>query len=175
VLTVRPSEAQVAPAPLFKRILCPVDFSSCSERALEYAVSLAQEADARITLLHVLDWPLEAPRASAGFDIGDYREVLAAEARERLRVLVPDEARQWCEPAEEVAAGKPYREILRAAREGASELIVMGVHGRGPLDLALFGSTTHHVVREASCPVLVVRAREETLPTEGRSVDDEPA
>jgi nucleotide-binding universal stress UspA family protein len=54
--------------------------------------------------------------------------------------------------------GKPYREILRVAAERKADLIVMGVLGRGAVDLALFGSTTQHVVRSASCPVLTTRA-----------------
>ena len=57
-----------------------------------------------------------------------------------------------------VLAGKPYREILRAAEEQETELIVIGVHGRGAVDLAPFGSTTHHVVRQAACPVLTLKA-----------------
>jgi len=50
-----------------------------------------------------------------------------------------------------------YREILRVARERDVHLIVLGVHGRNPVDLMLLGSTTHHVVRAASCPVLTLR------------------
>ena len=50
-----------------------------------------------------------------------------------------------------------HREILREAAERRSDLIVLGVHGRNPLDLLLFGSTTHEVFRRASCPVLTVR------------------
>ena len=53
--------------------------------------------------------------------------------------------------------GKPWREVLRIATELQSDLIVMGVQGRGAADLLLFGSTTQHVVREAACPVLTLR------------------
>jgi nucleotide-binding universal stress UspA family protein len=56
-----------------------------------------------------------------------------------------------------VSSGKPSREILRIAAERQSDLIVVGVHGRGAADLMFFGSTTNHVVREATCPVLTVR------------------
>jgi nucleotide-binding universal stress UspA family protein len=58
-----------------------------------------------------------------------------------------------------VAPGKAYRGILKAAQERQADLIVMGVVGRGPLDLLLFGSTTEHVVRQAACPVLTIRVR----------------
>jgi nucleotide-binding universal stress UspA family protein len=56
-----------------------------------------------------------------------------------------------------VTHGKPWREVLRVAGEQHSDLIVMGVQGRGTADLWLFGSTTQHVVREAPCPVLTLR------------------
>jgi nucleotide-binding universal stress UspA family protein len=53
--------------------------------------------------------------------------------------------------------GKPWREVLRLAEEKQSDLIMMGVQGRGAADLLFFGSTTQHVVREAPCPVLTLR------------------
>jgi nucleotide-binding universal stress UspA family protein len=56
-----------------------------------------------------------------------------------------------------VLRGKPAREIVRVAEEEGVDLVVMGVHGHGVIDRLLFGSTTHHVVREAPCPVLSVR------------------
>ena len=56
-----------------------------------------------------------------------------------------------------VVEGRAYREILGQAADKKADLIVMGVHGRGALDLLLFGSTTHHVIRASACPVLIVR------------------
>ncbi|NIS66340.1 MAG: universal stress protein, partial [Gemmatimonadales bacterium] len=56
-----------------------------------------------------------------------------------------------------ILTGRPGREIVRVAAEQAVDLIVLGVHGRGAVDLAMFGSVTHHVVRHASSPVLAVR------------------
>lgn len=58
---------------------------------------------------------------------------------------------------ERLASGKAYREILRVAEETRAEIIVMGVHGKGALNRRLLGSTTHHVIREAGCPVLTLR------------------
>ena len=51
-----------------------------------------------------------------------------------------------------------YREILDVAERDGSDLIVMGVVGRSAADMFFFGSTTNHVVRQAGCPVLTVRA-----------------
>jgi nucleotide-binding universal stress UspA family protein len=162
VLTVPPAVAEqpVAPRPPYKRILCPVDFSAASDRALRYAVSLAEEAQARLVLLHVLElFPEQDIREHGHFDVPEYRRFLEEDARRRLAEAIPGEARAWCEPVEQVGQGKPYREILRVAADDKSDAIVMGVHGRGAIDLALFGSTTNQVVRHAHCPVLTVRGR----------------
>ena len=162
VLTVPPSVADRPPAsrPPYRRILCPVDFSATSDRALRYAFSLAEEAKARLAVLHVLEWfPEHEVREHRHFDVPEYRRFLEEDARHRLAKAIPEDVRTWCEPVEKVACGKAYREILRVAADESSDAIVMGVHGRGALDQLLFGSTTNHVVRQAACPVLTVRGR----------------
>jgi universal stress protein A len=58
--------------------------------------------------------------------------------------------------ATEVSEGRAHREILRASTDVGADLIVMGVHGRGAMDVLLFGSNTNAVIRSAGCPVLVV-------------------
>jgi nucleotide-binding universal stress UspA family protein len=65
--------------------------------------------------------------------------------------------RAYCTVDTVLATGKPYSEILRVASEEMSDVIVIGVHGRGAADLFFFGSTAQHVVRQASCPVLTLR------------------
>jgi nucleotide-binding universal stress UspA family protein len=160
VLTVPPPAEGLHPAGavLFRRIVCPVDFSDASLAALRHALKLAEESRAEITVVHVLEWPVEdEPGARlAGFDVPEFRRYLEKDARERLHEAVPEEARDWCRPREEVVGGRPWREILRVAEERRADLVVMGVRGRNPVDLVLFGSTTHHVVRGARCPVLVM-------------------
>jgi nucleotide-binding universal stress UspA family protein len=161
VMTVPPpvSTPPGTAAVLFNRILCATDFSDSSVKALQYALSLAQEANAELLLMHVIEnvpdtahW--KQPNAMLLRDIRDAEE----DASSQLRQAVPVEARNWCKPEEVLATGKPYRKILRVARERDVHLIVMGVHGRNPVDLMFFGSTTHQVVRAASCPVLTLRA-----------------
>ena len=161
VLTVPPGP-EVLPSGEgpFKRILCAIDFSMASLKGLELALSLAKLADAHLTMVHVLDWgrdglmPRELEEAVAAT-----REQLEVTSRLRLHALIPLDARQWCEPEDIVVLGRPAEEIVRVARRRAEDVIVLGVHGRNALDLALFGSTTHRVVREAPCPVLTVRSR----------------
>jgi nucleotide-binding universal stress UspA family protein len=148
ILTISRPAQDVRPLPLFKTIVCAFDFSESATRALDFALSLPQEADARLILLHVLEW---LP------NLKDAQESLEQDAYRRLREAVPPAAKNWSQPKEKVAAGKAYREILRAAEEESAQLIVQGVQGTNAVDRMFFGSTAHHVVREATCPVLCVR------------------
>ena len=165
VLSVPPHAPDAASpaAVLYRRILCGVDFSDCSMHALNYAMSLAQEANAKLTVLHVVEVPVEV---SADFHEGaptvpvtlaEYAAAAEIKRRERLEQLVPDAVRAFCTVETALATGKPYREILRVASEQHSDLIVIGVHGRRPVDLRFFGSTAQQVVRAAACPVLTLR------------------
>ena len=157
VLTVPPRARATSRLP-FKRLLCPVDFSESSLAALEAALSLAEEGDSELTILHVLEWPVDDDvLATRPFSVPEYRRERERDAVAKLQGLVPDAVRAWCRPDTRLAHGKPYREILGVATEDSSDLIVMGVHGRNALDLMLFGSTTNQVVRRATCPVLTLR------------------
>ncbi len=144
----------------YNMILRPVDFSDESLRALAYALSLAKEADARIILLHVLEGFVGEPdlKALRNLRVFEYYERLEQDASKRLAAVIPDEARLWARPVERIVKGKAYRQILRLAEEEGAELIVMGASGRGALNRLLFGSTAHHVTREARCPVLTLHS-----------------
>ena len=147
----------VRPQP-FVTIVCPIDFSPLSMRALKYAQSLAQESGKRLLLLHVLDWNVDRPiTASEGPAISAARRQREEAARLELHALVGDDARLWCQCEELTVIGRPYEEILRVAGERNADLIVMGVHGRNTIETALYGSTTTQVVRRAACPVLTIR------------------
>jgi nucleotide-binding universal stress UspA family protein len=159
VLTVPPSaDAASTEVVTFKRILCPIDFSPSALQALGFALDLARQADGRVTLLHVVEWLAEEePKALAHFNVSEYQGYLAADAVDRLRLLVSEESRTWVEIDNMVVLGRSHREILQAAETIPANLIVMGAQGRGGVGLALFGSTTQQVVRSAECPVLTVR------------------
>jgi len=164
VLTVPPrlAESAAPPAVTFKRIVCAVDFSECSLRALEYAMSIAQEADARLTVLHVIE---PVPNVPADDDspllgmktVKEYIAAAEEEGRTLLRKAIPDGVRAYCEVDAVQRVGTPYREILGLATEQVADLIVLGVHGRGVVDLMFFGSTAQHVVRQGACSVLTLR------------------
>jgi len=167
VLTVGNVPPHPRKGPLFRRILCAADLTAASERTLDMALSLAGENDARITLLHVVESvPGEtgARLYLAVPEIGPLRRELKDQARARLRQAVPDAARDFCEVNERVEAGTAWREILDAAEEMDADLIVMGAHAHGPIGRVFFGSTSSHVVRQAPCPVLVVRETKSERP-----------
>ena len=104
-------------------------------------------------------WVFEEPWGEHVYTVEGYREQMESEVTKRLNEVVPDEVRNWCQVESVVRSGKAYPEILKTAEETEADLIVMGVVGRNPLDIMLFGSTTQHVVRRAKCPVLTVRSK----------------
>jgi nucleotide-binding universal stress UspA family protein len=163
VLTVPKHANHAASGPaVFRNIACAVDFSECSMHGLDYAISLAEEAHASLTVVHVIELPPDIPREvheTVMLGPRSRREYLALaeeEARARLSEAVRDRGHAAVSVDTALASGKPYREILRVAAEHSADLIVVGVHGRGAIDRMLFGSTTQHLVRQASCPVLTV-------------------
>jgi nucleotide-binding universal stress UspA family protein len=147
-------------APPFRKLLCAVDFSEGSMRGLTYATSLAEEADARLIVLHVIDVPPELRDAAgpAGIDVDAVRAAAEAAALRRLRELIAPEARTYCTIETAVREGAPHREILKMAADRRTDLIVMGVQGRGAVDLVMFGSNSARVTRNATCATLVVPA-----------------
>jgi nucleotide-binding universal stress UspA family protein len=150
---------------LFKRIVCAIDFSDCAMHALNYAMSLAQEADAALTVVHVIELPPDVPREAhenvltGPRSLREYVALAEEDRRRRLKDAIPDAVRAYCTVDTVLATGKPYQEILRVAGEQKADLLVVGVHGRGAVDRLLFGSTAQHLVRQASCPVLTLRQR----------------
>jgi nucleotide-binding universal stress UspA family protein len=164
VLTV-PPRAQATSRLPFRRVLSVVDFSDWSLSALQFAFSLAQESNAGLTLLHVIEWPWHEPppppvgelAPAQALALAEYRRYSEQSAMARLKSLVPEATPGSRPTTTRISHGKPYVEILRIAAEAQVDLIVIGVHGRNPLDLNLFGSTANQVVRRAVCPVLTLR------------------
>jgi len=167
VMVVPPRAQDAAGAGLIHggrpRILCAVDFSDASLGALEYAISLAEEADADLSLFHSIEVPpelLEHIPVPADFDVDQCHAAARAACLHRLRELIPPPVRTYCQVDTVVAEGAAYRQVLRMAAEQKTDLIVMGVHGRGAVDVLVFGSNTARVIRAATCPVLIVPRRE---------------
>lgn len=154
VLTIGPSVRGGAHnAGRFRCVLFATDFHAASPAAAAYAVSLAQENQARLVLLHVL------PKASGRKgQKSDERSV--AESLHHLHELVPAEAELWCRPETVVQHGDPAEQILATANEDKADLIVLGAHGldgMAAVSSHLARATSYKVVVNAACPVLTVR------------------
>jgi nucleotide-binding universal stress UspA family protein len=138
----------------FRRICCPIDFSDGSRVALEQAARLIREGGGGLTLLHVTDsaWP--------GSE-GPFSPPPLAPEKDAAAQLAA-----WTADAERLA-GKPVGSVLLSppaaaaiagfARDDASDVIVMSTHGRTGFRRLVLGSVAEAVVRQAPCPVLLVR------------------
>ena len=138
-----------------KRVLVAYDFSDYAELALKYGLSIAQEHQAELHLLHVLP-----PRTVNEPEIAWYPvkgESAYHTAARRLQRVVPAEVNLWCDVKTAVSEGQAYREILDYAEKNEINLISVGAHGAGFGMRALFGSNVDRVLRQAPCPVLVAR------------------
>lgn len=139
------------------RILVPTDFSEYANAAFRYALELARAVQAQIHLLHVVDNPLAAGMWSSEIytaEIAGLQINLVRDAEERLKHSVPPGADNV---STEVRSGNPTRQILDAAREHGSNLIVMGTNGRTGIAHVVMGSVAERVLRQAPCPVLTLR------------------
>jgi nucleotide-binding universal stress UspA family protein len=142
-----------------ERILCPVDFSPDSRRALDYALALSERFGARVIVLHVVaNAPLVDVIPSVG--VGGIQPMMLSDTDRQavlahLEDFVPTATRVplslQVEDAPDVRA-----EILAQAAASQADLIVLGSHGRSGFEHLLLGSTTERVLRKAHCPVLVV-------------------
>jgi nucleotide-binding universal stress UspA family protein len=160
VLAIGAHETAPPAAPPYRRILCPTKLVPGSEHALDFALALAARSDSRLEVLHVVE---SLPPGADGRDpfegapeFEGLRTRMVAEADAELRASIPPGLDNWCSVVRRVATGDAAPAILEAARTGRAEVIVMGVHGNG-IERALFGSTIHRVLREATCSVLVLR------------------
>ena len=159
VMVVPPHDKVPTSTVAFKHILCAIDFSDSSLAALRWALSLAEEADAHLWLLHTIEVPPEL-RVSAVVTEDEIDELNAsahADALSRLRSLIPEEAARFCSIETATTTGEAAHTILKFAVEHETDLIVMGAQGHGAVDRFVFGSKTRDVIAGTTCPVLTVR------------------
>jgi nucleotide-binding universal stress UspA family protein len=138
-----------------KRVLAAYDFSDDSELALNSGLMFAQEYQAELHLLHVLPPSSLEETEISWSPLG--KENAYHKAARRLQKAAPAEAHLWCDITHAVCEGQAYREILNYAEKNAIDLICIGAHGAGFASRALFGSNVDRVLRQAPCPVLVMR------------------
>lgn len=156
VLTIGPGvRSSTHNAGRFRRVLFATDLSPESLAAAPYAITLAQENQARLALLLVMRKP-DSPRN------GDKRlfDMSVAEAMHRLYEIVPDDANLDSAPEVAVEYGEPAERIVEFAGRRGADLIVVGVRsaaGRLGAATHLERATAHKIVAHAACPVLTVR------------------
>jgi nucleotide-binding universal stress UspA family protein len=153
---MRPLREEAALA--FKKILIAVDGEPIAAHAVDVGTELAGLADAEVALIHVID-----PELVNAADTGVQPAVLEAGARDEAHSLI-DGFRNRISLKSPVLAFAPIggaaSEIVQAGKDWPADLIVIGSHGRGGIRRALLGSVAEGVMRQASCPVLVVRGKE---------------
>ena len=162
VLTVRDSalRKQGAGTPGFalKRILVTTDFSEESKKAFPYAVAFARKFEATLILLYVV--PAHVPAEFGDVGIVLEEKHLLEEARARLPHFRQAELDPHLHVDTLVSNGSPAQDVCRTAESQGADLIVMATHGHTGLKHFMLGSVTESVVRQVSCPVLIVRERE---------------
>jgi nucleotide-binding universal stress UspA family protein len=145
-----------------KRILCPVDFSDFSRRALDHALAVARCYRSTVTALHVVA-PIPVIVPGPYYFGSETPPPMALPPVDRVAVaahveqFVASEQVPGVSVAVLVEAGSTvYREILAQADRLRSDLIVMGTHGRSGFERLFLGSTAEKVLRKARCPVMTV-------------------
>jgi nucleotide-binding universal stress UspA family protein len=148
-----------------KTILHPTDFSEPSKYALTYALSFAEEYNAKLCVLHVI----EEVSSALYFDmlqappLAQLMADIEKQAQKAMEELIPAETRTKYRAETLIRKGVPFLEIVRCAEETQADIVVCGTHGRTGLKHAIFGSVAEKVVRKSPCPVLSVRHPEHKL------------
>lgn len=139
----------------FKKVLVPIDFSHHAEEALHQAVQYAEDFNAELHLLHVVDL-----RDLYTFDVLSIpadrmmiEKSLKKETEEKLSCLTPKIS---IKPHLEVRLGDPFLEIESSIQENSIDLVVLTTHGRGGLKHLMMGSVAEKVVRLSPCSVLTI-------------------
>jgi len=149
VLTVGP-HVNVRPYHDFKaeKILFPTDLGPHAEFATQYALSFAQEGKSQVTFMHVvtLEEAFQRDRAP-----------LIAESFKKLETLLPQDAKEWCQPELVVEVGDPIKELLGYAGMERPDLIVLGLPAGKKFNGGFHTSVTYNLIAQAPCPVLTVR------------------
>ena len=142
-----------------KHILVPIDFSSYSEQALDYALELAHQLEATVHLVNAVGIPaLGAPEIGLAYE-ASMIETVTAENRKALDKLAAAHRNGGVIGQAIVRNGDARDVILQTAEQVGADLIVMGTHGRRGLSRALLGSVAEMVVRTSPVPVLTVRGK----------------
>jgi len=139
-------------------ILFPTDFSQGARVAMDHAVSLARDYNAKLILLYVIqDISVSEWYIPSSLSVADLVEDMQKSAWQEMEGWAAEVSSKIEDIEKIVLRGVPFVEIVKIAREKSADLIVIGTHGWTGIDHILFGSTAEKVVRKSPCPVLTVR------------------
>jgi nucleotide-binding universal stress UspA family protein len=144
---------------MFKKILCPLDFSEFSNEIVNYAVNIAGKYGSELHLLHVIPnlnyyTPYEsfltpenlvALESSIEKEVGKDFEKIIKKIDTSVKTIIK--------------SGAPFVEIIEYVKAESIDLVVMGTHGRSGIEHILIGSVAEKVVRKSPCPVLTIRPK----------------
>ena len=141
-----------------RTILFPTDFSQGARAAMDPAISLARDYEAKLILLYVIqDISIAEWYIPSSLSVTDLIEDMQKSAWNEMEKWGAEAAVKIKDVEKMVVRGVPFVEIIKIAKEKNADLLVIGTHGRTGIDHMLFGSTAEKVVRKASCPVLTVK------------------
>ena len=156
-----------------KKILFASDISTTAKFAARYACSIGNSFNAKVWVIHVVPDLLEAYSSEAGIRVSDDENQTAdfnKQAMDEAKQILQERIRRtskkvlaeikFCPLAEEniiIKAGDPVEQIVKTAKEGNFDLIIMGTHGQGDFEEVILGSTASGVIHRSKVPVLVAR------------------
>jgi nucleotide-binding universal stress UspA family protein len=143
-----------------RKILVPTDFSNDSDAALRMALSIAATYQARIFLLHVISKQSLADYCLDQNLVDRFLNESIVFSNEKLQeVIDKNQQRGNIKVIPDIRNGQPYEEILKEASDRKIDLIVIASHGKTGLQKYFIGSVTEKVMKEAKCPVLLIRSQ----------------
>ena len=144
---------------MFKRILCPIDFSEFTDEILEYAISIAGKYNSELHLIHIIP-NLNYFTPYESFFTPENLIVVEKNMETEVNKDFDELMKKINVPAKKIIKnGAAFVEIINYARTESMDLIIIGTHGRTGLEHILIGSVAERVLRKSPCPVLTVRPK----------------
>ncbi len=161
--------------PKIKKILYATDLSASAKTALNWAITLAEQAEATVTVIHIIPNMIEEMSGSMGYDLAAHFDAAQLtqfneEGMKKALASIKERVKGVCDEAKDefpsckldfneiiVKPGHPVHEIIDAAVDGNFDMVIMGTHGHSLLDDLLLGSVARGVVHKCPVPVLTIR------------------